>query len=556
MRRLSLIFVFLLTLFSCTKEEDNTQLYLNTLEDAFVSFDFNGGAKEIKFYSSAEWRIYGQNDWCTVSQESGNAGNVSLNIVVSPNIQGIKSLGNPERVTLLEIKAGGMSLDIEVKQEEEKFCIIPSKKDYDVSCAAQTLEINIVTNSDNLIVEMLDDVEWCKCQVTVQSETERLIVFQIDANTVLQERECKAIVKFERGEMVYTIKQEANLDLPINFADKIVKTICVGRYDSNNDGELSYREASRVKTIEGEFFNTEYKKVVKTFDEFQYFTSVTYIPYECFAYTSLKSIVLPNSVISLGALSFAYSLELESISLGENLESIGQHSFSGCVKLKTLELPSTLTTISNAAFQMLESLETITIPSGVKVLSDGLLAASAIKSVTLPSTLQKIGDGVFSGCANLEKLIIPKSVKEIGNGIVVGCNNLSSFDGAYATDDGKYLIKDGIVKGCALKDVTSCYVPDGVLSIGESVFSKTENLEYVTIPSSVLSIGNYAFAWAVGLKSLKVEAIEPPVMGVDVFCENKDEKVPISEICVPSKSVSLYKNADGWSKYQSIIVGY
>lgn len=564
MNRSSIILVLLFALFSCT-EEENHQLYLNTSKDALVTFGEEGGVKEIKFFSSADWQVYGVNDWCFVSQIRGTAGEVILNITVLPNElpsygpRSSVSFGEPQgiaRSNLIEIKAGGLSIEIEVQQDEAKYCTIDERL-YNPSCGAQIVEVVFTTNADDLRVEILDDVDWIRYKTTSSYDKKRVVEFQIDANPIWKERECRFRITIDdRWEYVRSIKQRGNLDFPISFADDIVKLVCVGKYDTDNDGVLTYREVSQVTSLPMGFFSPEYKEIIKTFDEFQYFTSVTKVPIKCFANTSLSSIILPKSVMSLSSACFENCSELENISLSDNLERIDQYAFRGCSKLKSLELPSTITAISNAAFQMMESLESITIPVGVESLTEGLFAGSGIKSLELPSSLQRISDGVFSGCVNLEKLTIPKSVKEIGTGIVAGCSSLSSFDSAYATEDGKFLIKDGILKGVALNDMSSCHLPYGILSIGEKVFSKTENVEHVVIPSSVVSIGDYAFAWAVGLKSIKIEAVEPPIMGVDVFCENNIEKVPLVEISVPYESVDLYKNAEGWRQYQSIIVGY
>lgn len=542
---------------SCSSEE-SIQLNLISPKQQPLIFSDEGGTKSLSFYASADWEIVGQNDWCSVSKISGVAGEVTISITVSPNIQGPRSsigLNNPERLNTIEVVCGNQNLPITIKQEEEKIFITSFRSLYEVTSSAQTLEINVKTNYSDLQVLIPENVDWIT-HLQTKAVKDLVVVLQIDNNPTTDERIANVKFVYERGEVSFAVKQEANLDLPISFVDNIVKTVCVGRYDTNGDGEVSYREAVQVLTLPVPFFGNEYNKVVKSFDEFQYFTSVTYIPTECFACSSLCSIILPKSVETIGRSAFSWCDKLENVQLNEGLEYIDAHVFDSCISLKAIELPQSLKRILNNAFQLTISLENISIPSGVTIVSSGLLAGSAIKSVTLLSTLQKIEDGAFSSCENLEELNIPSSVKEIGSGIVSNCVNLSRFGGQYASSDGKFLIKDGILEGVAQKNMTSCVIPQGVLAIGESVFAKTKNISHITVPSSVVSIGNYVFGWAVGLNSLRVEALQPPVLGVETFCENNTEMIPLTKIEVPSESVDLYRKAGFWNKYNSIIIGY
>lgn len=555
MKGIAITFLSLMFVVACNKQQE-PQLYFISSEDATLLFAEDGGERTIEFYSSEDWNVSGQTDWCTISKKYGSAGQESINVKVSPNEESIRtrSLGCPERRNIIVIEAGGLSISINIEQEEEKVFYL--KSFYEVTSSAQMLEVVVSTNYDDFQINIPDDVNWISNQSIQKGKEKSVVMFQIDENPMLERRECEIEFKYAKGTRVIKINQEANLDLPISFEDNIVKVVCVGRYDTNGDGELSYREASQVNSLPTSFFGTEYKRVVSSFDEFQYFTSVTYIPIECFAYSTLSSIVLPQSVETIGRSAFSGCNKLDNIQLNDGLEHIDAHVFDSCSSLKQIELPTSLKRILNNAFQLTTSLEKIDIPSGVTVVSSGLLGGSAIKSISLPSTLQKIESGAFTSCVNLEELHIPNSVKEIGTGIVVGCENLSLFKGDYASKNGKFLVVNGILKGVALKDMHNCEIPEGILAVGENVFSKTTKINHVTIPSTVVSIGNFAFAWAVGLNSIKLKSEQPPVLGIEVFCENNTEKIPLSRIEVPTDSVLNYQLTSGWSYYRDIIVGY
>ena len=84
----------------------------------------------------------------------------------------------------------------------------------------------------------------------------------------------------------------------IVFEDEVMKDLCVKAFDTNGDGELSYTEAAAVTDLSK---MTLTKKTFKTFNEFQYFTSVKTVPSEYFLNcSSLTSISIPESVTSIG----------------------------------------------------------------------------------------------------------------------------------------------------------------------------------------------------------------------------------------------------------------
>ena len=89
-------------------------------------------------------------------------------------------------------------------------------------------------------------------------------------------------------------------------------------------------------------------KNIKSFDGFQYFTSVTSVPQNLFGsdtyygnfYPSLTSITIPPTVTTLGKKCFCNTASLKSIKGGESVTSIGQYAFYGCTNVTTFELPN------------------------------------------------------------------------------------------------------------------------------------------------------------------------------------------------------------------------
>lgn len=136
-------------------------------------------------------------------------------------------------------------------------------------------------------------------------------------------------------------------DQNIVFADDVMKELCVTAFDTNGDGELSYAEAAAVTDISQ---MTLTKKTFKTFDEFQYFTSVKSVPASYFKEVGIKSITLPETITSIGSSAFRGCTSLTSVTLPKSINSIGSSAFSGCTRLTSVTIPDSVTSISDSAF--------------------------------------------------------------------------------------------------------------------------------------------------------------------------------------------------------------
>ena len=98
-------------------------------------------------------------------------------------------------------------------------------------------------------------------------------------------------------------------------------------------------------------------------------------------------------------------------------------------------------------------------------------------------------------------------------------------------------------------NMSSIVIEEGVVNIAKNAFLFCSNhLTKATLPSTIESIGNYAFQSS-GLTKITINATTPPTLGYDVF-ENASS---LAHIYVPSANVNAYKAAEGWSDYASLI---
>ena len=193
---------------------------------------------------------------------------------------------------------------------------------------------------------------------------------------------------------------------------------------------------------------------------------------------------------------------------------------------------------------------------GTKVICDGALQSTGIRSVKLPSTVISIGSVAFAN-NDLVSCNIPASVKYIAhNNPWGGCFHIMNMD----IQSKNFIIKDGILyssdfrivygaiywksvfnidnrskKICAyafwsdffnknklksiglsnieyigkaafswceyLQDIT---IPSSVTYIGDGAFNLCKSLQSVTIPNSVTKIGDYAFSDCESLQSVTI----------------------------------------------------
>ena len=239
----------------------------------------------------------------------------------------------------------------------------------------------------------------------------------------------------------FVITRSANTS-NITFADSMVKAICVARWDTNGDGELSPSEAARVTTI-GTF---EGNGKITSFDEFQYFTSVETLSKSAFqGCSSLTSITLPASVTSIGDYVFFGCSSLTSITLPEGVTSIGEYAFRDCSSLTSVTLPAGLTSIGEWAFFGCSSLTSVTLPAGLTSIGEGAFYdCSSLTSVTLPAGLTSIGRSAFFGCSSLTSVTLPAGLTSIGNYAFSYCSSLTSV----TLPAGVTSIEYGAFRGC------------------------------------------------------------------------------------------------------------
>lgn len=142
---------------------------------------------------------------------------------------------------------------------------------------------------------------------------------------------------------------------------------------------------------------------------------------------NLKSITIPNSVTEIGSAAFDGCLALSSVSLSPNIKKIENSVFQGCKSLKTIVIPEGVTNIDMYAFSDCTSLASVKLNNGLDSISANAFSHSGLTAVTVPNSVRIIDNDAFKECSRLASVTLGSGVQEISSGAFEECGDLKDF---------------------------------------------------------------------------------------------------------------------------------
>mgnify|MGYP000912673831 FL=1 len=138
--------------------------------------------------------------------------------------------------------------------------------------------------------------------------------------------------------------------------------------------------------------------------DFVFGEEVEHIPdYLCYQLTSLNTIVIPNSVTSIGTNAFSFCSGLKTVTIPNSVTDIGDEAFYYCTGLTEVTIPNSVTSIGSGTFEDCSGLKTVTIPNSVTDIGDeAFYYCTGLKTVTIGNSVKSIGDKAFYHCSSLE----------------------------------------------------------------------------------------------------------------------------------------------------------
>lgn len=216
--------------------------------------------------------------------------------------------------------------------------------------------------------------------------------------------------------------------------------------------------------------------------------------------TSLKSIEIPDAIISIGANAFNES-GITSIDLSKNtsMTAISAYCFSGCYYLTDVKLPDSIEVIEEKAFH-----------------SSGLACPEMFDNLL---NLKKICNSAFGGC-KFSKVEIPNNVEIIESWAFKGCSMTS----------------------LTFKDFTYEVTNSVCLQIGTEAFSDCVALNSINFPvgnednvNFTIEVGTYAFA---GCSTLTDIRWSQNITKIDDYAFSECGK---SDYIIEKRNVKAYK---------------
>ena len=260
-------------------------------------------------------------------------------------------------------------------------------------------------------------------------------------------------------------------------------------------------------------------------------------------------------------------------------DTIGSYTFYECRNLKSLKLPSGVTEIGSSAFEDCRDLTSLTIPSGVtEIGSSAFKGCTGLTSLSLPSGVTEIGSATFCGCTGLTSLSLPSSITEIDSYAFKGCTGLKDVSFYINGDFETYLTKDHpcIEVGCGIKyylndeEITSIVVPSSVTTLGMYAFQRCSNLQsvYVSWPTPISAYKTFSETnlgkctlyvpqgteqdyWLANVWGDFGKIVEFDATGIDKVTTSNDAKelsrysVNGQRLSAPAKGLNIVKYSDG-----------
>ena len=279
----------------------------------------------------------------------------------------------------------------------------------------------------------------------------------------------------------------------------------------------------------------------------------TSIGSNAFQGSSLTSVLIPNSVTSIGFFSFQGCLGLTSITIPNSVTNIIIYAFHSCSNLSsvTFEPTSQITDIGGYSFANCSSLSSITIPDSVTSIGADAFASSGLTTVTISAatgaTLNKAVPATnidFFGKSGVNTVLPPPPppVTFTGSGELTA-SIVNEGIGAATTVIIVGYTSIGMIAFENKPQITSITIPNSVTSIGVGAFQGCSGLTSITIPNSVTSIENYAFSLCTGVTSITFA----PTSHVTIIDYNAFQYCSsLTSITIPNSVTSMGDSVFSW----------
>ena len=264
---------------------------------------------------------------------------------------------------------------------------------------------------------------------------------------------------------------------------------------------------------------------------------------------------------------FSYRDYIKAISIASGATTIGDYAFYGCDNITRIVIPDSIITIGKFAFHSCTNLTSVTIGSSVKTIRESAFGyCCSLTNVTIPDSVNSIGSFVFSSCQKLASITVSANNKYYSSdsyGVLFNKDKttliqypIGKTGTSYTIPDSVTTIDDWAFAYCT--SLTSVTIPDSVKTISDWAFADCTSLTSITIPDSVTTIAEDAFSECESLTSVAIGS-GVTTIGEGMFSASAfDECVNLASITVSANNQYYSSNSDGvlFNKEKTTLVQY
>ena len=402
------------------------------------------------------------------------------------------------------------SLNINITAEEE---IIPEQEEETIETVSEENEtsqeeITEITPVPDSIEEEFEKTGISEEQESTEEETVEEIFKETPENPVIDEEEDSSVYEVTADGYEYSVNSNntvtitkykgTELDIVIPSQIEGMPVTVIGNY--------AFAGLTKIKSVvipEGiislgydAFGNCLNLQNVIINGSFSYVQPLTF--FNC---RSLISIDLPYGVTSIGEEAFSDCESLVSITIPETVTSIGDHAFIRCKSLASELDLSNVTSIGQYAFEDCEKLAAVILGERQSYINYyAFHNCKSLKTIRIPENVTGMNHGAFFGCSGLTSIYVPAGCSPV---YFEGCSSIKTVGPVGSGSDFEYGWTTEI-PSAAFKGLTGAErieIADTITKIGSGAFKYCTSLQDITMPDSVLSVGEDAFSNCSSLKT-------------------------------------------------------
>lgn len=175
--------------------------------------------------------------------------------------------------------------------------------------------------------------------------------------------------------------------------------------------------------------------------------------------------------------SSAYSVRAANTSISGNIEIpqtyngkpvvvIQNSAFKDCSSLTSILIPNSIKSIGINAFENCSNITGITIPEGVTLIGNNTFKGCVkLASASFPTSIESFGANAFAGCTSLTSIVLPKNIQEIGANAFANCSKLATIE---VFGDTPATLKTGVFSS----NVSKIYVKPSLVSTYKTLWAE------------------------------------------------------------------------------------